>query len=118
MLTIRQEQMAAFRSVMRQRFEDDLVRHLLDGSSGFEGDPLDAREFVRAGMTKAARYGFKTTGAVQRFIEYLAMLAPDFDTDPRFAWAASILNKQDVSPAARLAELDNYILFVWRGEES
>lgn len=107
MLRIRQEQMDALGRYMVQCFEERLAAHLAQrwparckelGESALRG-------WIQGGMGRAARYGIKVELDVARFIELMFLLAPDFDSSGRTAWAGEILRRPRTEPGTKLDEL-------------
>jgi hypothetical protein len=93
MLTISRKQMSEFERVVRNAFEDNMVRHVREEfPDRTVGMPeASVREQVRWGMRQAEGYGFTNRGPVIFFIELMFLLGPEFDSDPRYPWASDIL---------------------------
>ncbi|HEY3820372.1 MAG TPA: hypothetical protein VGL81_24575 [Polyangiaceae bacterium] len=104
MWLIRAEQLRAFEDVALARFERDAVAHLhraLPERCTTLGPSAVARS-VRRAIIKARGYGITSELDVLKFLNLMYLLDFDFDTDPRFAWAADRLNAEDVEPSVRL----------------
>jgi hypothetical protein len=107
-MKIRAEQIRAFEAASAQRFEDEMCRHLWEfsprhckviGESG-------VRTVIRRSMGKATGYGFTTRGAMRLYIDLVFMFGSEFDTDPLFPWAATILRDRGMrDPMARAGRL-------------
>jgi hypothetical protein len=94
MLTIRQDQIEAFRQYHLQKFEDQMVVHLQKFAPqhwNVIGEST-GREVIRFGMERANKYGFTHRGPVRFYIEMMFMFGSYFDTDPQCPWAIEILN--------------------------
>lgn len=106
MLTLRQEQIDAFKPKASAQFEDDMLAHL----QTFAPKRCDAlgehavREVIRGGTNRAKKYGFVFRGPVRFYIELMFMFGGYFDTDPQCPWAASVL--RDPKPAEQMARAD------------
>jgi len=107
MLVIRQAQMQAFRTAAAQSFEQRMVEHL------FRFSPLHCRgigparvhEAVRAGLQRAAGYGFTQRGPARFYLELMFLFGSHFDTDPQLPpWARQLL--QGGGPADQLQRAD------------
>ena len=93
MLTIRKEQVDAFRQHHLRKFADEMVAHL----QGFAPQhwrsigEQTGREVIRLGMEQARRYGFTNRGPVRFYVELMFLFGSYFDTDPQFPWANAVL---------------------------
>ena len=108
MLSIREEQMAAFSEVAAQKFEDQMLAHL----KRCFPDELDSlgeskpRELIQHGVKRAASYGIRGQRDVCKYIDLMIDLGCDFDNDPQLIWASQILrNRELVDPTKRIARL-------------
>ncbi len=93
MLTISNKQMSELECIVRNAFEDDMVRHVQGEFPDRTAGMLEAgvREQIRCGMLRAEGHGFTNRGPVRFFIELMFLLGPEFDSDPRYPWASDIL---------------------------
>src|SRR5262245_52446241 len=109
MFRIRKEQMDALARHLEESFALRMVRHLLDDFpvqvAALELQEKDLPPLVRRGMANAERYGVVYEEDVERYIECLVLLGPDFDQDPRYPWAAEILNKKELSGRAKMDQV-------------
>ena len=116
MLTIRREQLRVLGEVMQRRFEERMLAHLRAEfpavTRGQTDDDLLA--LVRRGVASAEPYGVRTEVDVQRYLEYMMIYGPDFDTNPRSAWAGDILRTEGIGGAKKMDWIDDYDLFVSR----
>lgn len=108
MLTIRQDQVEAFRQHHLQKFEDEMVEHLAKFApehSKLMGEP-NCRRTIRFGMERASEYGFVDRGPVRFYIDLMFMFGSYFDTDPQLPWASAVLGSHEpVSQAVRADRL-------------
>lgn len=94
MLTMRQDQVEAFRQYHLQKFENDMVAHL----QKFAPKHWQAigeqtgRQVIRLGIEQAKKYGFTNRGPVRFYIELMFLFGSYFDTDPQFPWVRSVLH--------------------------
>lgn len=106
MLTLRQEQIDAFKPRTTAQFEDDMLAHL----KNFAPKRCQAlgeqvvREVIRAGTNRAKKYGFVLRGPVRFYIELTFMFGGYFDTDPQCPWAAAVL--KEPKPTEQMARAD------------
>lgn len=94
MLTIRPQQVEAFRHAALRGFEDDMVAHLnkfAPKHCKVIGEPA-VRTVIRLGMERAEQYGFTNRGPVRFYLELMLMFGTYFDKDPQLLWASEILN--------------------------
>jgi len=97
MLTIRPEQVEAFRQHHLQKFEDEMVEHLKKFAPRHwkvMGEH-DGRVVIRLGIEQARKYGFTNRGPVRFYIELMFMFGSYFDTDPQYPWATAVLTSPD-----------------------
>jgi hypothetical protein len=92
-LTIRQDQLEAFRRYHLQKFEDEMVEH-----SKVFAPPLckvigdqQVRVAVHAAIRKANAYGFTNKGPIRLFVEMMYLCGSAFDTDPQYAAVGEVL---------------------------
>jgi hypothetical protein len=94
MLVIRKEQIEVFRQQALLEFEDRTYDRLLSikpqecTALGEEA----VRESIRAGVQKAVGYGIERAVDIGKYITVMYTLGNEFDTDPLYPWAKSILN--------------------------
>ncbi len=108
MLTMRQEQVEAFRQHHLQKFEDEMVEHLKKFAARHwkvMGEP-DGRRVIRLGIEQARKYGLTIRGPVRFYIELMFMFGSYFDTDPQYPWASTVLaNPEAVDQSVRADRL-------------
>lgn len=107
MLTIRDQQMRAFRSAGLRRFEDKMVRHLMQfwpERCAAIGESA-VRASVRQGVESAQRHGIVVEFDVARYLDLMYALSFDFDTSPATPWAAAILADPARTPGAKVDRL-------------
>ena len=93
MLTIRKQQMEAFRLASISRFENWLAKHiatLYPQQSELLGE-LGVRKFIRKAIETGSKYGVDTEGAVTTLIELMLAYGEQFETSPDQSWALEIL---------------------------
>jgi len=97
MLTIRKEQFQEFKQNALKSFEQEMLIHL----KNYAPELFHIRgkccflEVIMAGIRRAEYYKFSNCGPTRLYIESMFTLGFDFDTDPQFPWAATILKKTD-----------------------
>lgn len=87
MLTIRNEQLAAFRAVVDEALARRILDHLSSTQPGtLEGLPTGAaRTQIRDGIQKARTYGLTAERSLADFVVYRFTLGASFDEHPAFA---------------------------------
>jgi hypothetical protein len=110
MLTIRKEQFAVFEKEEIKKFEEPTYLHLnilYPERCQDIGEPK-LRRMIQYGIKRAASHGIQLENDVRKYIEVMLVLGPDFDNDPHFPWAASILTDESLKDpklkASRLHE--------------
>ena len=106
MLTIRQDQLAVFSQLEVQRFEEWMVVHLKKffPQRCRAAGTAEIRELVRYGIERAEAHGFTAKREACKYIDLMMVFGRDFDNDPRFPWASSILSKKRL-PAPKMQSL-------------
>jgi hypothetical protein len=108
MLSIRPDQLAEFEHRAMRRFEERVLAHLREHfPKEMEAlDPEAAQSLVRDALHRARHYGLESESELASFADLSVALGPGFDTDPRYPWAAEILNDDWTPvPATRLERL-------------
>ncbi len=105
-MKIRKEQVQVFEEVRMPDFEDYMVEHLKDfsplHSKSLREDGI--RALIRLGIERAKKHGFTRRGPVRFYIETAILLGIDFDTDPQYPWAGSILRDPSVPDQTERAD--------------
>ena len=108
MLTIRKEQLAAFRPLGEKTFEDRVIAHLkkvFPEQSESLGEPK-LRESIQYGKQRAASYKIISERDVCKYIDLMIVYGRDFDKDPNHPWAQSILQNQAIKdPSIKINRL-------------
>ncbi len=93
MFVIRNAQKEALGAAMRTAFEEKMVLHLQkcfpEWSAGIR--PKELLEFIRFGIKRANRYGFRTELEITRYLHAMQALGQDFDESRDFPWTAELL---------------------------
>lgn len=104
--------MAVFEEARLPAFEDYMVEYLKEFTP-LHADTLGVaglRLLVRFGMERAKKYGFTRRGPARFYIESIALLGVDFDTDPQYTWAFRHLCDPSVPDQTRRADRVYYAL--------
>lgn len=115
MLIIRDRQIDALVAARRREFLQRLVRMLRRHWPG-ECAALGAagvRRRVEGALALAARYGIDGEAHLARLLNVTMALGEDFDRDPRYPWAAVVLEEEAFAPrhkVQRLCELTADVL--------
>jgi hypothetical protein len=109
-MVIRQQQMAAFARAMQNRFEQQMLVHLHANFQNHIGDLSDEQvlRLIRDGIDESATHGIRAEGDVARYIEFLVIYGPGFQS---LGWAAEILATPSLDGAGKMDQIDNYDLF-------
>ncbi len=94
----------AFSRQQIRRFEDEMVTHLRKThparSAGMSES--DLRALIARGIITARGYDILLEPDVARYIEFMLILAPDFDRSDQTPWAAGILTRRRVPGNVKL----------------
>jgi hypothetical protein len=106
MITIREEQFAAFRRVSIRDFERRMMEHIRKCFPA-RLDTLGEQkviDLIKYGIQRAAHYGITTQRDVCKYIDLSVVFGREFDTDPKLPWARSVL--EDSSAAGSMERMD------------
>lgn len=118
MLIIRDEQLAVFARLQRQKYELALAAHLRAGSPEKLAplDEVEVRELVRSGVEQASAYGIEICYDVTRFVEYRVRYGPGFEGLPGNEWIRAILEQPALGGTEKMDRIDAEIARRLRGE--
>jgi hypothetical protein len=104
MLKIRKRQLRMFDELALEAFEDEMFRHLRTNFARETEDKTDAglRELIRHGIERAESYEVVTVTDVQRYLECMIVLSPDFDESGKTSWAGETLRRTDLGGTAKM----------------
>jgi hypothetical protein len=115
MLTIRSEQMAVFTLQFESRFARRMAGHLKEtfpkevARQGLSDERLEL--LALRGLSDARNYGVVNEGDVERYIECMVVLGPQFDTDGQFPWAGQALQNAALDGEAKMDRIDEHLVF-------
>lgn len=118
-MKIRKVQMEELSKAMLKQFEDRMVVHL---RSAFPEQTQDLpepalRATIRSGIDSAAKYDVTDEVDVRRYLECVVLYGPDFDTNPKTAWAGRILKNRELTATDKMNQIDDYALFESVGKQ-
>ena len=117
MLVIRTEQMRALSEVRELAVSDELAgllrKHWPVECAAL--GPTALLQRVRLGIECARRYGLREQQDLARYLNLMFLLGDNFDTDPRYPWAAAFLNDRGVA-SIRMEQLCRYAIMMVRRE--
>ena len=114
MLTIRRDQMARLAQATMLNFVRSRVRHLETHfrrqltARGLVGPPLE--DAVQHEISHAQRYGVVYEHDIARYLDFFALLGPNFDTTNQ--WAADILQRDDLDGTTKVNRISDYLIFL------
>ena len=115
-MVIRKQQMDAFEDEMLARFMARMATHPRVtfpqelASLGLLTDE-DVLDLIRRGLEAAQQYGVTNEGDVERYVECMVILGPQFDSEERFPWAKEILDRQNIDGESKMDRIDEYLIF-------
>ena len=116
-MKIRQEQMETMSQAKVEAFVRRMVTHLHDDfpkhckMHGLKTKDLDP--LVRRGITEAKRYNVDDEDNLERYLEFMVVLGPHFDRDPKHAWAGEILRRDDLEAGEKIDEISWNVQMNW-----
>lgn len=118
MLVIRTSQMARFAQHGKERFETRMIAHLFSCFSGLSETLTESqlRDLVRWGVDRAEERGLTDETDVERYLEFMMLYGPDFDSHPEYAWAAEILADAELSGEEKMDKIQDRELFGFPGK--
>jgi hypothetical protein len=108
MLKIGKEQVEAFKAQARARFEDELASYFEKNSpnKSHSHDNHTTKKIIQTGIDKALLYGFQSKKEIERYVHLLLMLPADFEVDPKFSWAVTILAEKHLTSKVRFGRIE------------
>jgi hypothetical protein len=73
--------------------------------------PEALRSLVEDGFDRARSYGVVKEQDVELFLDCKLLLAPDFDRNARFPWAADLLNSPQRTGTEKMSVIHDHLLF-------
>ncbi len=98
--------MEAFDRLPFQNFENEAIEHarkFAPKHCEVLGEDT-TRTAVRAGIQRAGRYAFTGRGPVNLFLDLMFLLGSEFDNDPQYLWANTILSDRTIAGQAERAD--------------
>ena len=71
----------------------------------------ELRATIHAGIERAEQYDIVSEVDIRRYLESVIVYGPDFDTNPKTAWAGHILHNKALSGTEKMNRVDEYALF-------
>jgi len=109
MFVIRKAQLEALGHSRRRIFENQAVERSKTRGTLSGGDDDSIRGFVQQGIRTALGYGFRNEDHILRFIDMLPGLGAVDGGAPSEPWAIEILTDAELSPAVRIALLEQRV---------
>lgn len=114
-LRIRKDQQAALARDRERAYIDRTARRLRESfPAEVERRGLDdgaLRALAGRGVDEGRRHGVVNEGDVDRYVEALLLLGPEFASDPALPWAAAILRAPDLDGEAKMDRIDDHLIF-------
>lgn len=110
MLIIRKEQLEVLSQYTLGQFENRMVVHLHTNFSG-QIKENELRTMVQIGIGRAEKYSIIMEDDIRQYLEYMVIYFPDFDTNPKTAWAGEVLRDKNLSGTEKMSKIDNISLF-------
>ena len=110
MLKIRRSQMRLFGQAMERGFELRMLAYVRATFSSATEKPNDEQilSIIKKGIANASRYGIVGESDVQRYLKYMFIYGPDFDSNPNTACAGEILRADGVIGSKKMDRIDQY----------
>ena len=113
MLKIRRAQMRFFSAAMQRSFELQMLAYVrtIFPSATEKNSDEEILRIIEDGIASASRYGIVGESDVQRYLKYMFIYGPDFDSNPNTAWAGEILRAEGVIGSKKMDRIDQYQRF-------
>jgi hypothetical protein len=100
LLTLRQEQMAAFSRIEVEKFEAWMLTHLVQffPKQCAALKEAELRELIQYGIERARAYEITFERDVAKYIDLMLVFGRHFDIDNRYPWASHILFNREAAP--------------------
>jgi hypothetical protein len=102
--------MSEFRRAAVEQYANDLAVHLRRSfphrTAQYKEDEL--HQLVRSGIERASRYKIDLTLDVRRFVEFMVLIAPEFDESPATPWARQVLTDETLNSGPKLDRVEGY----------
>jgi hypothetical protein len=108
MFIIQNKQTDVFRTLALKKFEDEMVEHVKEffPNHFIIMQDMDTRYTIRYAYFQAKKYGFNTHRNVCLYLNTMLILGSNFDNDPQYPWAQSILHDKSInSPMFRIDKI-------------
>lgn len=104
MLKMRQPQMDALADYTFTKFVNEMMKHLRAAFPDQAGEmPEPAlRDLILNGVASCESYGIHREYDVERYLELLFVMGPNFDATPETSWAGALLRDTAMTPGERL----------------
>lgn len=95
-MLIRREQVDTFEKAAWTSFENEMVQYMLAFASRLASvaGEENVRKLVRSGLERARAYKLRLRGPMRFYLELMASLGSDFDSDPILPWARAGLSDE------------------------
>jgi hypothetical protein len=114
-MVIRSEQIKDMQARTHEEYIERLARHVTShfpselARRGLEGPKLKVA--LRMAVSDARGYDVQDAADLELYADCIALLGPQFDTDPFSAWAGAILRRQDLNGTAKMDQISEHLLF-------
>ena len=118
MLVISQEQMEAMSAYTLGQFEERNVARLRATFPAQTGELSDdaLRALIHQAIARARSYGVSDENDVECYLDCVVLYGPDFDSDPRTAWAGAVLRNPVLMGAQKMDQICHYQVFILKGQ--
>ena len=95
---------------MRRRFESLLLEHLHAAFPNYVHDLSEEGiiALIQKGIVDSSKYGVINEADVARYVEYMLILDPEFDSNPKSAWAGEILQTHGITGTQKMERIHVY----------
>ncbi len=114
-MRLRQAHKDAWSDQRMEEFIQRAARHLRDDlpeqleKHGIADE--DLCDTIREHCATAEKYGMTGEADLSRYIEFVAILGPKFDTNRGTKWAGEILRREEMEPEEKLDEIAEHLIF-------
>jgi len=110
MLTISNAQKEVFKQNAKDIFKNNVFRHL---RSVFPKETIvisdeKLADLINCGIEKSQKYDITMEWDIRRYLECCIIYGWNFDTDPNYQWASSILNDNDIDGKTKMDKIEQF----------
>lgn len=120
MLVISTLQSEQIEKVKRKEFVEDIVNEIEKSNSQYSRnfERIQLIKIVEKSIDDGVLLGFETRNQIARFVNFRIICGPSFPNDPKFSWASSIIEDDDLLPWQKMDNMEKAVMKILEENES